>query len=103
MKSSTKIKLQEMIRRIIKEENGDIDINQPFWVIEKGGSIGSSNKLYVPGKGRIVKTFDSKEEASDYAKGRRKHLSKGEKSYYGMGYIVMAGSDRMRQYLNNKD
>jgi len=49
-------------------------------VILVGGSIGMVNK--------IVREFENHEEAKAYAKTRRSFLSPGEKSYYGMSYIV---------------
>lgn len=49
-------------------------------VIQKGGYIGTTNK--------VVAEFENHEEAKVYAKMRRKSLSPGEKSYYGMSYIV---------------
>ena len=49
-------------------------------VIQKGGYIGTTNK--------VVKEFENHEEAKAYAKLRRSFLSPGEKSYYGMSYIV---------------
>ena len=49
-------------------------------VIQKGGSIGSRDK--------VVKEFENHEEAKAYAKLRRSFLTPGEKSYYGMSFIV---------------
>ena len=49
-------------------------------VIQKGGYIGSSNK--------VVGEFENHEEAKAYAKLKRSFLSPGEKGYYGMSYIV---------------
>jgi hypothetical protein len=49
-------------------------------VIQKGGSIGTTNK--------VVKEFENHEEAKAYAKLRRSYLSPGEKNYYGMSYTV---------------
>jgi hypothetical protein len=49
-------------------------------VIRIGGPIGSKIK--------VVKEFEDHEEAKAYAKLRRSFLSPGEKSYYGMAYIV---------------
>ena len=49
-------------------------------VILKGGYIGKGNK--------VVAEFENHEEAKAYAKSRRSFLSPGEKSYYGMSYIV---------------
>lgn len=49
-------------------------------VIQKGGYIGTTNK--------VVAEFEDHEKAKAYAKSRRASLSPGEKSYYGMSYIV---------------
>lgn len=49
-------------------------------VIQKGGYIGTTNK--------VVKEFENHEEAKAYAKSRRSSLSPGEKGYYGMSYLV---------------
>lgn len=98
MTSRQKKLIENFIRRIVREEvniSEKRNLDQPFWVIEKGGSIGSSSEgwMYI-GKGRIVATCDTKEEASEYAKHRRSGLSNGERSYYGMGYIVVPANKR---------
>jgi len=49
-------------------------------VIQKGGYIGTTNK--------VVAEFEDHEEAKAYAKRRRAELSPGEKGYYGMSYLV---------------
>ena len=49
-------------------------------VIQKGGRISE--------QGNIVATFDSHEEAKQYAKNRRKHLTPGERYYYKYSYTV---------------
>jgi hypothetical protein len=49
-------------------------------VIQKGGAIGSRDK--------VVKEFENHEEAKAFAKLRRSFLTPGEKGYYGMSYIV---------------
>ena len=49
-------------------------------VIQKGGYIGTVNK--------VVAEFENHEEAKSYAKRLRATLSPGEKSYYGMSYVV---------------
>tara|TARA_B110000971_G_scaffold183664_1_gene191129 strand:- start:32 stop:202 length:171 start_codon:yes stop_codon:yes gene_type:complete len=49
-------------------------------VISIGGSIGS--------KDRVVKEFENHDEAKFYAKLMRSHLSRGEREYYKMSYIV---------------
>jgi hypothetical protein len=54
-----------------------------YGVFAKGGSIGSQRFKDEP-----LKTFDSKEEAIADAKRRRSGLSKGERGYYRMSYVV---------------
>ena len=54
-----------------------------YGVFRKGGSIGGDNS-------KPIKTFDSKEEAMAFAKERRSGLSKGERGYYRMSYVVKA-------------
>jgi uncharacterized protein YeaC (DUF1315 family) len=56
-----------------------------YGVFSKGGSIGSQKFKDEP-----LKTFDSKEEAIADARRRRSSLSKGERGYYRMGYVVKA-------------
>ena len=64
-------------------------IIEAYGVYRKGGSVGGGNDNYDPRVGGVlVKTFDTPEEAKDYAKRMRKQLTPGEKSYYGMGYTV---------------
>ncbi|HDK42883.1 MAG TPA: hypothetical protein ENG87_05870 [Candidatus Pacearchaeota archaeon] len=60
-----------------------------YYVVLKGGQIG---KKYAP-KGLfqgmpIVDTFNTREEATEYAKRMSKRLSPGEKSYYKMRYLI---------------
>lgn len=63
-----------------------------FNVIRTGGSIGSINQdMKLPtwdakNRGVIVKTFENKEEAKDFAKALRSWLTPGERSYYKMSY-----------------
>ena len=49
-------------------------------VISIGGSIGSKN--------RVVREFENHEEAKTFAKQMRSGLSRGEREYYKMSYIV---------------
>jgi hypothetical protein len=56
-----------------------------YGVYRRGGSLGS--------RGGLIKTFDTKEEAQEYAKSQRRHLTPGERSYYKMGYTVKAVKD----------
>jgi hypothetical protein len=58
-----------------------------FILYLKGGSLGE--QIYNTSKhGRIVKQFESKEEAKSTAKAYNKILSPGEKKYYGLKYHV---------------
>jgi len=68
-----------------------LDRNKPFWVVRVGGSIGEVAKDGLTDKrgNLIVATFDSKEEAKELAKRRRKGLSVGERKYYKMTYRVV--------------
>ncbi len=50
-----------------------------YGVFAKGGSIGTDKPWYV---------YDTKEEAKTTAARLRKRLTPGERSYYGMGYVV---------------
>ena len=52
-----------------------------YQVIRKGGSIGMSPN-------HVVAEFTDKEEAKATAKRYRKMLTPGERSYYGMSYVV---------------
>jgi len=52
-----------------------------YGVFPKGGSVGSRND-------KPWKVFADKEDAKAYAKRMRKQLSKGERGYYGMGYVT---------------
>jgi hypothetical protein len=49
-------------------------------IIQKGGRIGEH--------GKVVAEFENHEEAKQYAKDRRKHLTPGEKQYYKYSFIV---------------
>jgi hypothetical protein len=54
-----------------------------YGVFAKGGSVGSQRFRDDP-----LKTFDTREEATADARRRRSGLSKGERGYYRMGYVV---------------
>jgi len=54
-----------------------------YGVFQTGGSVGEKND-------KPTKTFDSKEDAQAYAKRCNAALSKGEKGYYGLKYVVRA-------------
>ena len=75
-----------MQRKISGQDTGlppamEEDTTVKYGVFRKGGSIGGDNS-------KPVKTFDTKEEAMAFAKERRAGLSKGERGYYGMSYVV---------------
>ena len=65
-----------------------IDMKKSFAVTLKGGTIGEQGGEYIRGE-RVIETFDTKEEAQIYSKGRNKTLTKGEKSYYKMKYSAV--------------
>lgn len=78
-------------------------MSKPFWVIFKGGSNGNQGGIRYFGigkqagirysrggmQGQVDATFDTAEEAKEYAKIRRSRLSAEDKSYYGMGFSVV--------------
>jgi hypothetical protein len=61
-----------------------IGVFDMFGIYLKGGSIGSKS-----GKDNILFIFETKEEAKERAKDWNKMLTPGEKSYYGMRYMVV--------------
>jgi hypothetical protein len=88
-KSELRQIIREEISKVLNEDE-EIDLSKPFSVVGKGGTIGSSTKNYFPQfGGSIIKTFDTAEEAKEYAARRRKQLTPGEKSYYKMTYTVV--------------
>lgn len=59
-------------------------------VVQKGGSLGGIDRLAKKYRGKpIVVDGLTHEEAKQLAARRRKQLSPGEKSYYGMGYSIV--------------
>jgi hypothetical protein len=50
-------------------------------VIQKGGRISEHDN-------KVVAEFEDHEEAKQYAKNRRKHLTPGERTYYKYSFIV---------------
>jgi len=79
----------ELVNKIdlfLKESaDNKLDLDKPFVVTQKGGSIGSGKGPRYKGE-VIVSTHDSLEDARETAKRRNKSLSPGEKGYYGMKY-----------------
>jgi hypothetical protein len=65
-------------------------MQESFAVYRKGGSVGelSGQKDYHPTHGKLIKTFDDKDEATSHAKSMNKMLSPGEKKYYRINYHV---------------
>ena len=61
-----------------------------YAVVLRGGSIGEFKHAYVIKGLPIIKTFNLKQDAIEYAKQRNSRLTKGEKSYYKMRYSVIA-------------
>jgi len=81
----------KFIRVLKAEENSEL---KKYVVIRTGGSIGNHDK--------IVDSFDNIEEAKDYAKRMRKHLTPGERSYYGMSYKVF-DRDKLPSYYKTSN
>ena len=75
------------------KELSEMPEEEKYGVIQTGGSIGEQNKdaYYHVGSvfGTLVKRDMSKDEATEFAKIRRKRLSPGERSYYGINYRVV--------------
>ena len=68
-----------------------MDTTKLFAMVFFGGSIGEKkDSILIDKKGRkLVKTFESQEEAKDTAKRWNKMLSPGEKKYYRMKYSAI--------------
>ena len=66
-----------------------------YGVFSKGGSVGDQKWKNDP-----IKTFDNKEEAIAFAKHRRAGLSKGEKAYYRMSYVVKPIKNTTEKQVN---
>ena len=70
-------------------------VKESYGVFQLGGSIGQRSNdagkvthRFGRDLGVLVKSFDTAEEAKDYAARMRKTLSPGEKGYYGISYRV---------------
>ena len=74
-------KSDQMEKVKLKESKNITEGKKYFGVFRKGGSIGQGND-------KPLYSFVDKEEAKQRAKRLRQSLSPGEKSYYGIGYIV---------------
>jgi hypothetical protein len=71
-----------------------IDVTKAFGVFRTGGQVGQKHNYSVGGKtGKLIYTFDSMDKAKTQVKISRKHLSPGEKKYYGMNYFAAKVSD----------
>jgi hypothetical protein len=68
-----------------------------YGVFAKGGSVGSQRFRDDP-----LKTFDTKKEATADARRRRSGLSKGERGYYRMGYVVKPIKDEVDEGWKQK-
>jgi hypothetical protein len=66
-----------------------------YGVFSKGGSVGDQKWKNDP-----IKTFDNKEKAIAFAKHRRASLSKGEKAYYRMSYVVKPIKNTTEKQVN---
>jgi hypothetical protein len=68
------------------EDGKNEEVKEASSVIQKGGSIGEQPN-------RVVKSFDTPEQAKEYAKRMNKNLSPGEKQYYGIKYVVVVDKE----------
>ena len=75
------------------KELSEMPGDEKYGVLQTGGSIGEQNRdtYYHVGSvfGTLVKQDVSKDEATEFAKNRRKRLSPGERKYYGISYRVV--------------
>jgi hypothetical protein len=75
------------------KELSEMPEDEKYGVIQTGGTIGEHNKdtYYHVGRvfGTLVKQDMSKDEATEFAKKRRKRLSPAERKYYGISYRVV--------------
>ena len=75
------------------KELAEMPVDEKYGVIQTGGTIGEHNKdtYYHVGRvfGTLVKQDMSKDEATEFAKKRRKRLSPAERKYYGISYRVV--------------
>lgn len=76
-----------------QKELSEMPDDEKYGVIQTGGTIGEHNKdtYYHVGRvfGTLVKQDMSKDEATEFAKKRRKRLSPAERKYYGISYRVV--------------
>ena len=75
------------------KELSEMPEDEKYGVLQTGGTIGEQNKdtYYHVGSvfGTLVLQDVSKDEATEFAKKRRKRLSPGERKYYGINYRVV--------------
>ena len=75
------------------KELSEMPGDEKYGVLQTGGSIGEQNRdtYYHVGSvfGTLVKQDVSKDEATEFAKNRRKRLSPSERKYYGINYRVV--------------
>ncbi len=72
----------------LKKAISSADLKKPFGVFLYGESIGIGRNSYIDKKtgAKLVATFDDEKDAKDRAKRSHRHLSSGEKKFYGMRY-----------------
>ena len=75
------------------KELSEMPEDEKYGVLQTGGTIGEHNKdtYYHVGAvfGTLVKQDMTKDEATEFAKNRRKRLSPTERKYYGINYRVV--------------
>ena len=81
------------VKKEESKELSEMPDNEKYGVLQTGGSIGEKNRdtYYHVGSvfGTLVLQDASKDEATEFAKRRRKFLSPGERKYYGINYRVV--------------
>ena len=84
---------EQEVEKEESKELSEMPEDEKYGVLQTGGSIGEQNRdtYYHVGSvfGTLVKQDVSKDEATEFAKNRRKRLSPGERKYYGINYRVV--------------
>ena len=84
---------EQEVNKEEQKELAEMPEDEKYGVIRTGGAIGEQDKdtYYHVGSvfGTLVKQDISKDEATEFAKKRRKFLSPGERKYYGITYRVV--------------
>lgn len=86
MKKTTALKLENLIRKLIREETGDLSM--PYWVIEIGGTTNPRFGEGYDGKYPIVQTFSDKSDAQRFVLDKKKQNS----GYFGISYKVVSAN-----------